>query len=172
MRRRVLVVVKVSALLALVWAIGGCSALAQLEGGLLGNTDDDDLGGAVHLYMGAGEGPVGMSFGLRTKFAPGVTQFAISTDAYALIETDSPVIPFGRAGVNALQFEDVGGFAFGMFSPYAQLGLLVLTQMSLKQGGAFVSVSGLADYAVRFTEQPNQFHWGVLVGLGFAGITD
>lgn len=142
----------------------GCfSLLADAQGGFTSSTtfDSNRRGVAVNASAGGNLGEdetaehVGPGIALRTKFSQDVTQFAFSPHAYVL--AGSVVSPYARAGVNLAQVESVdGAFAYGMGSPYGELGIYVWP----------VVISGFAEYDVRFTSQRNEGFVGIQAGIG------
>jgi len=119
---------------------------AQLSGGL-------SLGDETAERFGPG-----MAF--RTKFTDEVKQFAFAPHVYYL--HGSGTTPYARAGANLLQLERIEGeSAFGMFSPYGEAGVFV---------SPFV-FSAFAEYDWRFTHQPHEGFFGVMIGWGAAAST-
>jgi hypothetical protein len=170
-------------LLTAVSLAAGCSGLTSVGLGYTSSPSGQPgrQGGALNAYYGAGPSPnAGLSLGLRTKFTENVQHVAISVDGYLTVPTDSFVIPMVRLGANFLQFEGVDGdFAFGMFSPFIEGGVAFLldwVSAATKAaglgepktfGGPFLSLTGAAEYVVRFSDARNEFWWSALINLGF-----
>ncbi len=107
---------------------------------------------------------VGVSF--RMRFAQGLTQVAAGPEA--ALRYPALVSPYGRLGVNLVQFEsNAGSFGFGMFSPWAELGLGLCPDWRDASANAAwcITASGLAGYDLRFTSQPGAAYVGALAGV-------
>lgn len=155
-----------AAVLPLALGSQGCfSLLADVQGGYTSSTTFDNGRGGFALNASAGGNvsdrssaaeSAGPGLALRTKFSNEVKQVSLSPHAYYL--GGSVVAPYGRLGTNLLQFEQVDGrFAYGMFSPYAELGVF-LTPFVL---------SAFAEYDLRFTSQRNEGFVGLMAGIGY-----
>lgn len=146
----------------------GCaSVLVDGQAGYVSSTrlDDTHRGLAAQLSSGLALGDetaehFGPGMALRTKFTGEVRQFALAPHVYYV--SDAGTTPYARAGANLLQFERIEGeSAFGMFSPYGEAGVFVTP---------FV-FSAFAEYDLRFTHQPNEGFFGIMVGWGLAAST-
>jgi len=134
---------------------GGYTSSTRFESGRRGVAVNASLGGNISDDSDTAES-VGPGLAVRTKFTSEVKQVSLSPHVYFL--PGSGVTPYARLGTNLLQFEHVDGrFAYGMFSPYAELGLYL---------APFV-VSAFAEYDLRFTSQPNEGFVGLMAGLGY-----
>lgn len=153
-------------LASLALASQGCfSFLGDLQGGYTSSTrfEDGRRGLALQAAMGGNLSDksdlaesVGPGLAVRSKFTSDVKQVSLSPHVYYL--AGSGFTPYARLGTNLLQFEHVDGrFAYGMFSPYAELGLYFTP---------FV-LSAFAEYDLRFTSQPNEGFVGVMAGIGY-----
>jgi hypothetical protein len=132
--------------------VGGVTS-TRFEEGRYGVAAQVGAGLSIDEDRSAEHAGGGMS--VRTKFTPDVTQVAVSPHVYYL--HSSWVTPYARAGVNLLQFEEVDNEAvFGMFSPYAEAGM-VFTPLV---------VSAFAEYDVRFSGVPNEPFVGLMLGVG------
>ena len=158
----------------------GCAAYAHGTGGVasnLGGAAPAALGGVIDGEYGGGVGLTSFvwpSLNVHVRVGPDLFQFAPSVSLRgALPEVVTPVYGLGLR-VLSLEAND-GRFGFGMFSPYAQLGLFIAVDgdsaHDRASGRALGAGSGLvvqaeAGYDVRFTRQPNAF-WGA-VSIGYA----
>ena len=167
---------KVTRFVILVFAFtGGCSLLATTEVGQFRATSKQAAGqtGVAAVtraghYVHTDSVSYGLGVGLRTKVAPQLKQYAVSTDV-SVSPRLRAVTPFIRAGVNAYQAESVAGdFGYGMFSPYGEAGLMV--QLGRSSGGTRVYLTAAAsvEYDLRFTDQASQGYWAALGGIAFA----
>lgn len=134
---------------------GGYASSTRFESGRRGVAVNAALGGNISDESDTAE-RLGPGLAVRTKFTSDVKQVSLSPHVYFL--PGSGVTPYARLGTNLLQFEHVdGSFAYGMFSPYAELGLYVTP---------FV-ISAFAEYDLRFTSQPNEGFVGLMAGIGY-----
>lgn len=167
---------------ALLPALGlACSPLLTVDGGRFDAISDRPgrTGVAVDLRVGAynpAEEPshsvaAGGTLGFRTKFSDALTQIALSEDFVLLpLGRIEIVTPFFRGGINAFQFESLdGSFAYGMFSPYAEGGILVTLHRAEDGSSVFFSAAAAIEYDLRFTDQPNEGYWMGLAGFGLGG---
>lgn len=160
---------------ALICALSGCRLSASSEAGWFRPSRGavaGESGVAASVRAGhrvpAGAALLGLSVGLRTKVAADVKQYAVAADV-AVSPRLGRVVPFLRGGANIYQAESLAGeFAYGMFSPYIQAGLMV--QLFRRDGGTrvYFSAAGAAEYTVRFTSQPNRGYLGVIGGITIA----
>ncbi len=154
---------------------GGCALMTSTEAGHFRPTkgDADGNSGVAAVfraghYMHSDSMSYGLGLGMRTKLASELKQYSISADV-----TVSPrlrgLVPFLRTGANLYQAESLAGeFGYGMFSPYAEAGLMV--QVARTSGGTRIYLSGAAtaEYALRFTSQPHRGYWGFVGGIAIA----
>lgn len=160
--------------LAALALLPGCTALMTAQGGWVSPTSDrpGHEGVAVDLRMDFFDHSKTLSpgggFALRGKLADELFQVSIAEEAFVLYGPRAPMRPFVRGGINVFQFESVdGGFGFGMFSPYAEAGLIfaIFPEGGLGDDWLF-TVSAAAEYDLRFTDQENQGYFLVLFGIG------
>lgn len=155
----------------------GCSGLAAVEGGpayAIGKPEQSAV--ALNAYAGLGdtEAHAGAGGGamLRGKIGPHVGQVALGPMFFFMGGPASDVwhgvaprvFFFSTGGFNAVQLESIDGrFAFGTFSPHAQIGAHFRAFRDL---GFFLSVGG--EYDVRLGEVPNTGYATLLLGFGEA----
>jgi|GEM_PF-2775480 len=164
-----------ASLAVLIGVAAGCRPLVSTEAGWFRparNAAAGDSGVAAEFRTGhrvpTGAVALGLNVGLRTKLADDVKQYALAADI-SVSPRLSRVVPFLRGGANIYQAESLSGaFAYGMFSPYVQAGLMV--QLFGRAGGTrvYLSAAASAEYAVRFTSQANRGYVGVLGGITIA----
>jgi hypothetical protein len=165
--------------LGLVWAGAACNPLIQVDGGAFSAFSDRPgrTGGVADLRVGAvgdepaGGGPaVGGSGGLRLKLSEALTQVALCADLMVFpVPGARHLLPFLRLGVNGFQFEDLDdSFGFGLYSPYAELGSLLVVTPS-QPDRWFVSFGLGVEYDLRLTDQPNEGYWYAVLGFGVLG---
>jgi len=169
----------------------GCGCTVYEYAGAGGSTAasgrDGHTGGQLDFVAGIGripvpESPVAITLGSHFNIAERTTEFAPSIGVEA-----SPrpllgrLVPFAGLGVRPLAFGLADGrpgsfggrdFSFSVFSPQADLGLMVLLthdeDPTLKAvGGWTLVLRGSAQYDVRVTYQPNQLYLGLTLGPGF-----
>jgi len=123
------------------------------------------LGNAV---LAAGEDAISTDLAIRTNYTPDITQIAFAAGLAAFPEPD-PIAPYFAAGIHTRQFESAyGDFAFGMFSPYAELGAHVgLAKNDFTWIGVLAGTS--IEYDIRFTDQPSQAYCSFKLGMAFSG---
>ena len=151
----------------------GCSSLSTVQGGYQQPYDEDvapgHRGTTINVHMGQGtpDVPVGLDMSLRMKFGADQGQWAIGGGLYAFTPP-ATVGAFGRAGINALQFEIWDrSFVFGMGSPWAEAGLYILPN-GHHLGGFAVTVSASTGYDFRFGgTAPDTGWWSAMIGFGF-----
>lgn len=147
----------------------GCWAFARLEGGPVVpiSSCTGCSGSALDAHFAFGEDiSAGPDFALRTKFTPDVQQLAFAFGLTAVGEPE-PISPYFTTGIHVLQFERAyGRSAFGMFSPYAELGAHVGV---IHDGDEWLSVLfGTAiEYDLRFTQQRNDGYWSLKLGVAY-----
>jgi hypothetical protein len=151
-------------------ALSGCWAWGRVDGGLVTPTTlcRGCAGSTANMHVAGGEdnNRIGMDLAIRTKFTPDTQQLAFGLGLAATGKAD-PVAPYFVGGIHTLQFEDAfGDFAFGMGSPYAEIGVRAAV---VREGSSGIDVLlGTAiEYDVRFTHQPSQGFWSFKVGMGF-----
>ncbi|CAN5141416.1 hypothetical protein BH09MYX1_BH09MYX1_32780 [soil metagenome] len=151
----------------LAMASSGCSALGGVAAGpAYAIAKEHQSAGALNAYAGVGLGDEDISLGgggeLRVKIGPSIGHFAIGPFAYAFSGgRDSVVTPFLRFGFNLLQFETVESrFAFGMFSPRAEVGVIFRIVEEL---GMSLGIDG--EYVLRFTDTPNTGYASFTIGF-------
>jgi len=155
----------------------GCHPIFHFDGGFTDAFSERQgrVGGAANAHVGmhTGEGANGVIAGggiaIRSRLAGDLFQFSLAEEFFVMPFSKIEIItPFFRGGFNVYQFESLDdSFAYGMFSPYAEAGLLV----RLTQDGTdttFLSFTGLVEHDVRFTHQPNESYWMGLIGFGFS----
>lgn len=155
----------------------GCNPLLHGQAGYVRSLDDTGSGegAAVELRAGSWHGErseVGYGGGaaLRTKFGDDIQQLATAQEVVVVPFPNLRLFsPYVRGGVHALQLERVrGDFAFGMFSPYVELGLTFAVR-STSADITFLSLAVTAEYDLRFTgPNPSEPFLGLVIGLGGA----
>jgi len=169
-----------AALLAVLVAAPACNMLATAEGGYVRPRRDPagQQGAAVNVRLTGFDTNrsrtfgFGGSVGLRGKFAGEMQQVALSEDVMLMAgDSTNLFTPFFRGGFHFLQFERLGGdFGFGMFSPYAEAGVMVrVRQDPIHLSQTYVILGGAAEYDLRFTDQPNRAYYTGFVGVGIGG---
>jgi hypothetical protein len=153
-----------------------CNPLLHGQAGYVRSMEVDGSGegAAVELRAGSWNGErsevgYGGGFALRTKFGDDIQQLATAQEVVVVpFPTLRLFSPYVRGGVHALQLERLGGdLAFGMFSPYGELGLIFALR-STSSDTTFLSVAVSAEYDVRFTGQSPEPFLGLSIGLGGA----
>ncbi|MEI7895021.1 MAG: hypothetical protein WCI05_18140 [Myxococcales bacterium] len=144
----------------------GCSTLFDLSGGYaksLRTTETDTF--AFHANAGMGPEGGGLGASLRARVGD-VSGGSTGLHVYQLAP-HGVVTLFGRAGLTLLQYERlaIGGQhrgAFGMFSPIADVGLIL-------GGPCGVALTLSYEYTVRFSSVPNDNYVMMLMGFGCGG---
>ncbi len=159
-------------------ALTGCWGMARLDGGVVVPTAPctQCSGSTLNAHLAVGEDSAGMDLAIRTKYTPDITQVAFAAGIAAAPEPN-PIAPYFAAGIHTLQFESAhGAFAFGMFSPYAELGLHLGVSRIDYDGLSFnkrdwisVLAGASIEYDIRFTDQPSQAYWSFKLGMAFSG---
>jgi hypothetical protein len=152
----------------------GCWAFTRLDGGPVVpiSSCTGCSGSALDAHAALGEDfGAGADVAIRTKFTPDVQQLAVAFGLTAVGEPE-PIYPYFTTGIHVLQFESAyDRFAFGMFSPYAELGaqIGVIDNRVLEAGDEWLSVLvGTAiEYDLRFTPQPNEGYWSLKLGVAY-----
>jgi len=118
--------------------------------------------------------------GVRAKYGEDLVQFAIHENFVLLLTPRvRGVTPFVRGGLGILQFERVDGrFAFGMFSPTAELGIMIRLwtrdDTPIQQGAVvrrrrrslMLTLSAGTEYTLRFgSVHQNRGYWGIQLGI-------
>jgi hypothetical protein len=161
----------VFALVVAVLSSACASTVFTAQGGYVRPAEDRDgqTGGAVNLYGGAfvnRDSNLGMEMALRFKGASNLKQGAMGMSLISIPFGAHVVMPFGRAGVHELQFESVNGdFGFGMFSPFAEAGLMIRTKRRRYGGGTFFTISAFGEYDLRFNSPKSGAYWGIAIGI-------
>ncbi len=158
-------------------AVTGCSGLAVLEGGYARSVSTSRNAVQVNAHAGfgseltAGGNGSGAGFQLRTKFGTDLAQVGVGPHFYLLtagqflgLSKGWASAGFLRAGVDLLQLGAIDGHGnVGIFSPYADLGWLVMNPG--------ISLSVGAHYDVRLSSAKNDLWLGAAIGFGFAPTT-
>lgn len=154
-------------LVVLASLLGGCASFSSMEAGAsYAIAKPHQSAAALNLAYGAGLGDetagVGAGGELRTKLGPNMGRIAIGPLLYGYGAPEASVVaPYVRLGFDLLQFESVeGAFAFGMFSPHAQAGVLFRVA---RRVGLSVGIDG--EYVVRFTDTPNTGYASLMLGV-------
>lgn len=167
-------------LCAVLSADSGCASYAHVTAGAasnLGGAAPAAVGGVLDGELGGGVGLASFawpSVNAHVRVAPDLFQLAPSLSLRGALP--ALVTPVYGLGFRLLSFEvNDGGFGFGMFSPYLQLGFFVglgrdsgqLRSGSLTVGGGNgLVLQAETGYDVRFTHQASSF-WGA-VSIGWA----
>lgn len=162
--------------LACVVLCAACNPLLHGQAGYVRSTGDAGSGEAAAVELRAGswngkrfEVGYGGGFALRSKFGDDIQQLATAQEVVVVPFPRMRLFsPYVRGGLHALQIERLAGdFAFGMFSPYGELGL----SFALHRAGSdstFLSLAVTAEYDLRFTGQAAEPFLGLAIGLGAA----
>ncbi len=155
----------------------GCAAMADIQAGYVTAPSGREgrSGVALHARAVGGEASLVQGFALRAKVSGRLVQVAPAYEALVLAaERDSAFVPYAGVGVHVLQFESVDRrFAFGMFSPYAQIGAAIPLPFNVDALGRTVRgplallIAGTAEYAVRFSSAPNEIYVTATIGVGY-----
>ena len=178
------------ALTLLCLLLSGCHQIGSLRYGQAGYFSAYDeapghmgsaieLGVDVHTFGSRGVA-AGGGLTLRVKRGEELFQVAIGED-YLLLFTSRvrTLTPFVRGGLNVMQFESVDGrFAFGMFSPSAEVGLMIrlwtaddeptrMGQMERRgRRSVMLVLSATTEYDLRFgSAHDNRGYWGLRLGI-------
>lgn len=157
--------------------VAGCSGLAVLDAGYARSVSTSRNAVQVDAHAGfgseltAGGNDSGAGFQLRTKFGSDLAQVGVGPHFYLLgagrflgLSKGWSSAGFLRAGVDLLQLGAIDGHGnVGIFSPYADLGWLVMNPG--------VSLSVGAHYDVRLSSAKNDLWLGAAIGFGFAPTT-
>lgn len=151
-------------------ALTGCSGLYDLEVGYarsIGKSPDESAVEVnTHEGLGGGNDHGGGGAGAmeRIKAGPNIFQFQLGPMGYATVgpKRGDPVAVYALGGFSLLQLESVRGqFAYGLFSPTAELGLAIRK--------IYTTLSVQAEYDVRFNDVPNTGYVCFMIGLGAVG---
>lgn len=156
-------------------ACTGCSGWLRGDLGAMSSTtlNSGRQGGVGSLDASLGDRdfPVSFDVGLRAKGSKSVGDGALFLGGL-LLQTPEPVGLYVLGGTNFLQLGSADGkISFGMFSPSAELGMLIGTHPVSRNGvpdklpGRFLLGAGV-QYDLRFTQQPNEGFF--MVKLGYA----
>ena len=168
----------VTLLCACLLMTSGCAAYAHATGGFASNLSPSAPAAPSVVVDGAYGGTFGTpillwpSLGLRVRGGKDLVQIAPSLELRGALP--SLITPVYGLGLRVLSLEaNDGGFGFGMFGPYAELGVFVALGSNRGQrslgGGSLGGGTGLVvhvdgGYDVRFTHQPNSLWASVSVG--------
>lgn len=147
------------------------TTVASAEGGYLRpvSSVDGHTGGAAHFRLEAvnrRRENWGLGGGLRIKGASEVKQLSISFNVLYTPLGIRAFVPYLRGGVNEFQFESVdGSFGYGMFSPFAEAGVMLRVARDKRRGGTYLTIGGFTEYDLRFTDQRSRAYWGLMVGI-------
>ena len=109
-----------------------------------------DLGGKL-VYLG---------WAMRGKFASNFQHVAGGPEVL-LKFSPARFLLYGRAGINLIQFENLGGdFAWGLGSPFLGVGLGYGMTKSL-----YLVLSGTGEYDIRLNNEKNSFNLAAFLGL-------
>ncbi|MDI1433357.1 hypothetical protein [Polyangium sorediatum] len=153
----------------------GCSGWLRAEGGFTTSTTlaQGRQGGSLGLEAALGDRDLPLAFdvAIRGKVTEGAGDGTLFLGALHLHNPD-PVGFYLLGGTNFLQLGSAdGAFSFGMFSPVAEVGMVV-GFAAKRKNGIPVSAPGMLtlgtriEYDLRFTSQPHEGFW--TVNLGYA----
>lgn len=170
--------------------VSGCSRMGTFAYGQAGyfnayDRESGHQGGAMEAGVDAYTfDEVGVAagggLGVRLKYGDELFQFALS-ESFLLLFTPRlrGLTPFFRGSLGMLQFERVdGAFAFGMFSPSAELGLMIRVSSDdaapsshgpierRRRRGLALTLSVTTEYDLRFgSAHENRGYWGIRLGI-------
>ncbi len=160
-------------------AATGCWGWMRADLGAVSSTTlrEGRQGGAISADIGGGDkhDPVGLDIGFRAKVTGSTGDGALFVGAM-MLHAPEPVGVYALAGTNLIQLGGADGdFSFGMFSPSAEIGILLGPDPQIENGrfsdptaSRFLLGAGV-QYDLRFTDQPHEGFF--LVKLGFAKVT-
>lgn len=162
---------------AAIAALCGCTTVFQGQGGYFAPTSSREghRGAAAQASFHAvsrdeQRWTLGVGWCVRGKFADELIQGAIATEAIALAAPGGVAVPYLRGGMHVVQVEQVDGeAAFGMFSPYAEAGVMLRVRRFANGDRWFVTVGAAIEYDVRFSDADDGGYFMLLVGGASAG---
>jgi len=161
--------------MGLVLSTPACSGWVRAEGGFVTSTTlakgRQGASAGVEAAIGGEHDPVALLMALRGKVTEGAGDVALHVGGIHIHNPD-PVGFYVMGGANFLQLGSADGdVSFGMFSPAAELGMIIGFKSKSPSGVPvklpdMLTLGTRIGYDLRFTSQPNEGFW--TVNLGYA----